>query len=270
MGAVGREVIRRGPDVAPGHAERGPEVLLDVHPPRVAAELLDDACEVQIARIGIAVARPRQKPELLVRHHGDELVPGRGLERLPMLAARPGPRRILKARCVREQHAQGDAVGGRLAGTVHLPQLRHPPGHPVVQGEAAAVAELQRGDRGQRLGDGGPMIDGSLGHRPSGRPVGEPVVMPGHDLAVPHHHRGPADDAGGLGEGVESRGHVGPAALGLHPRRGRSGEQDQMQDQMVEGADGGVRHWRRLPAPIWLGADPISGSSTRRRARSHR
>src|SRR5678810_961637 len=92
-----REVVRRRSEVAPPQLERREDVLLDVVFPRVAANLLDDAREIDETGIRVAVARARTKLELLIRHHRHELVPRRRLERLPGPALAVRPRPVLKA-----------------------------------------------------------------------------------------------------------------------------------------------------------------------------
>src|SRR2546425_2489674 len=85
VGPRRREMIGRYPEVAAGEPERRQDVLLDVGLPGISRDLLDDAREVDEPRVAVAVARAGRKQDLLIRHHGDELLPARRLERLPPL-----------------------------------------------------------------------------------------------------------------------------------------------------------------------------------------
>jgi hypothetical protein len=130
---------------------------------------------------------------------------------------------------MREQHPDRDAVD-QTVGVVDLSQLGHPAGDPVVQRQEPAIAELEHGDGGQGLGDGGPVIDGPLVHLPSGGAIGEAVMMPLDDGAVSDQHRTAPDDPRGLREGVEPAAQLGPSSLCL--RRGsQAGEQGREEKQ---------------------------------------
>ena len=103
--AIGSQEVRRRPEIAAGHAERGPDVLLDVGLVRVAGDRLDDAREVDEGGIAVAVLRARRKVDLLVRHHRHELLPAGRLERLPRTRhcrrarCHPGSRMCATAAC---------------------------------------------------------------------------------------------------------------------------------------------------------------------------
>src|SRR5215470_15518813 len=103
------EEVRRRAEVASVESERREDVLLHVRVPRIAGDLLDHPREVDEAGIRVAVPRSRLEAELLVRHHRNELIPRRGLERLPWLAVSVRPRWVLETSGVRQQHAQRDA-----------------------------------------------------------------------------------------------------------------------------------------------------------------
>ena len=58
-----------------------------------------------------------------------------------------------------EKHADGDGFD-RAERVMHLAQLRHIACRRIVERKQAPVAQLQDGDGGQGLGDGGPVIGG--------------------------------------------------------------------------------------------------------------
>jgi hypothetical protein len=184
---------------------------------------LHHAREIDVTRIGVAVARLRRELQPLVRHHRDQLAPLGGLEWLPGLTATPGPGGRLESRRVRQQHPQRDAIH-RAIGVVDGAELRHPTADGIVEGEQTAVAQLEHGDRGEGLGDGGPVIDRRVpGPAPAGA-VGEPVVMPRDDAAVAHQHRRTPHHVSGLRERVEAAGNRRPGAAPPPgaPARGRT------------------------------------------------
>ena len=98
-----------------------------------------------------------------VRQHRGHLRPFCRLEGLPIairsLVAVPGPRRIAEARAMGEQVANGNPVD-RPVLVVHLAQLRNVADRRIVEREQAAIAQLQDGDGGHGLGDGGPVVRG--------------------------------------------------------------------------------------------------------------
>src|SRR6478609_11342767 len=136
-----REEIRCAPEIAATHAEWRENILLHIRVPRVAGDLLDDAREIHETRIRVAVPRAWLEDELLIRHHRDELVPRRWLERLPWLIVAVGPRGILKARGVRQQHSNGDAVD-HVVRVVDRAQLGNPAHDLVVERQLATIAKL--------------------------------------------------------------------------------------------------------------------------------
>src|SRR3989441_11560693 len=126
-------------------------------------------------RVAVAEARAGTEQDLLVRQHRHELLPARRLERLPRLGAiRPGG--TLEACRVRQQHPDRDVVD-RAEGVVDLAQLRHPGDDLIVERQAAAVPQLHHGDRRERLGDRGPMVDRALARRLVARAGGETAVV---------------------------------------------------------------------------------------------
>ena len=207
---VGGEEVRRGAEVAARHAERGPDVLLDVGLVGVAGDRLDDAREIDEGRVAVAVPRARGEQQLLVRHHGHELFPPGRLERLPRGATAVGPRGILEARRVRQQHADGDVVH-RPVRIVNLAQLGHPGGDLVIERQLAPVAELHDGDRRQGLGDRCPVVDGALIHLLPAVPVGQSELEMPHHRSIPHQHGAGSDHRLAGHEGLERSGKGGPA-----------------------------------------------------------
>ena len=177
------QVVRGAADKAPHQAERRPDVLLDVHGPRIPGEGLDHAGEVDEG--GIAVAEPgaRRKGKLLIGHHRDQLLPARRLERFPRPSLAVGPGGILEAGGMREQHPERDVVHGAEA-VVHLSELRNVPRDRVVQREQAAIAQLHDRDRGERLRDRSPVIDPARIRRRPALPIAEAVRMLREDPAA--------------------------------------------------------------------------------------
>ena len=210
-------MIRRPPHEALGHAERGPDVLLYVDGPRIAAQRLDHARQIDEGRVAVAEPGARAEAELLVRHHRDELIPARGLERLPGTALAVGPGGVLEARAVGEEHAEGDVVDGAEP-VVHLPELGHVPHDGVVEREAAPITQLQDGDGGERLGDGGPVVHRVLRGCARDPQVATAIGVTRQHAAGTEDHHTSADDAIRPGIAVERRSEGGPP--GRRPREG--------------------------------------------------
>lgn len=229
----------RGPERAFEQAEGDPEVLVDVGLVWIARHRLDDAGQVDVRRVAVAVPRAGREQDLLVGHHAHQLLPAGRLERFPGHVPAIGPCRVLEAGGVREQHPQGDAVH-RTEGIVYLAQVGNPAGDRVVEREQAPVPQAQDRDRGQGLGDGTPMENGSRSHGTSGGPVLQAGVVAPDDASVAQQGEAPAHDTVGLEEPVEGRGRGTPRAvgngLGREPRR-----QEERQGER-EGQAGGTQH----------------------------
>src|SRR2546422_929668 len=99
---------------------------------------------------------------------------------------------------------------------MHLRELGEVARHAIVERQPAAITQLHHRDRGERLGDGGPMEDGALVHALTQGPVGEAVLVVRQHPAVPQHEHAAADHAVPDGERIERADERGPA-------RGRRG-----------------------------------------------
>src|SRR6185503_2627137 len=99
--------------------------------------------------------------------------------------------------------------------TVDGAELGDPASDRIVQLEKTAIAELEHGDRGEGLGDRGPVVDRRVAGLASARSVREAVVVSSDDAPVAHQHRAAAHDSGRLREVVEAAGDRLPGALRL-------------------------------------------------------
>src|SRR6185437_6261290 len=97
-------------EIAAGQTEWREYVLLYVVLPRVAGEPLEGVRQVNPGGVGVTETTAGRKLDLLVRHHGDELLPRRRLKRLPVGTGRISPRRALKTGRVSEQHPNCDGI----------------------------------------------------------------------------------------------------------------------------------------------------------------
>lgn len=75
------------------------------------------------------------------------------------LIAIPRPSGVAKSGAVIEQFANGDGVDGAVS-IVDFAEFGNVTDSRVVEGKLAAIAQLQDGDCGHGLGDGGPVIAG--------------------------------------------------------------------------------------------------------------
>ena len=198
-------MIRSAIEVAPVHAQRLEDVLVDIDLVRVAAQLFDDSSEEHDAGIRIGESRARWEQQFGVGKHRHELLPPGRLVRLPRLVSAPWPRRGAESGAVRHQVADGHLadVAERIVDGAQFGDVTD---DGVVERQAPAIAQLHDRDAGERLRDGRPVEDGLLVDRLLRVEVLQPVPGAGDRSAVVHDPQAAADDSGLLQSGrVEAR-----------------------------------------------------------------
>jgi len=218
------------------HLERLEDVLVDVDFEVVAAESFDDLAEEDVAEVGITPAAAGRESDVGVGKHGGNLAPLGGLEGLPVavggVVAVPRPGGVAEAGAVGEQMANGDGVNGTVS-RVHLAQLGDVLHGRIVEGEQAAVAQLENGDGGHGLGDGGPVVGGVGVDGARGLLLRLAVEDLGCGRGAAHKGEAAADNTVAGEHGFKAGLKRGELCLGLGVCRGRD-EEDGCQSKGAE------------------------------------
>jgi len=144
------------------HFERLEDVFVDVDFEVVAGEALDDLAEEDVTKVGVGPAVAGRESNVRVGQHGGDLGPAGGLEGLPVavggvvaVQGQVGLRKpaewVSRWRMVIWSMGRSRSAPGAVRDVFHSG---------VVEREQAAVAQLQDGDGGEGLGDGGPVVGG--------------------------------------------------------------------------------------------------------------